>query len=209
MTETVIDFAHWQRTNQYNLFRTFQRPHFAVTCRLDVTRLMTERKPQGVSPYRACMFAIAHGLHSVDELRMRMRADKVVRFDPIHLSMTVPRDDGSFTFGYVAYHECFETFDKDAAAHILAAREDPAFEPNAPTALAVAYLSCLPWLDFTAVDNALPHAMDCIPRVSWGKITRHADSYQMPMAIQVHHALVDGLHVGQFFNHVQEALDTL
>ncbi len=72
----------------------------------------------------------------------------------------------------------------------------------------VAYLSCLPWLDYTALDNALPGPDDCIPRVSWGRF--HEDSPaagRMAMTLQVHHALVDGLHAGGFFTAVQGALD--
>jgi chloramphenicol O-acetyltransferase type A len=72
----------------------------------------------------------------------------------------------------------------------------------------VAYLSCMPWLDYTSINNALPHADDCIPRVSWGKIVPEADGRQrMAMTIEVHHALVDGRQVGDFFAAVQAALD--
>ena len=73
----------------------------------------------------------------------------------------------------------------------------------------VAYLSCLPWLDYTSLDNALPSANDCIPRVSWGKIVPKGDGFDMAMTLQVHHALVDGLQVGQFFEATQTAINTL
>ncbi len=72
----------------------------------------------------------------------------------------------------------------------------------------LAYLSCLPWLDFTALDNALPGPDDCIPRFSWGKFVQNAEgSWSCAVAVQVHHALVDGLQVGQFFEAAQASLN--
>jgi chloramphenicol O-acetyltransferase type A len=72
----------------------------------------------------------------------------------------------------------------------------------------LAYLSCLPWIDFTALDNALPGPDDCIPRFSWGKFVEASDGrWSCPVAVQVHHALVDGLQVGQFFEAAQKSLD--
>jgi len=208
MAEHKIDLDTWPRAKHFRLFRDFERPHFAITCRLDVTRLMIERKPQGVSPYRACLFAIGAGLHAVPELRMRLRADGVVQFDHIAMSMTVPRSDGTFGFGYVDYQPVFSGFDRHAQERIAAARDDTSFNPNTFTE-AVAYMSCLPWLDFTSLDNALPHAKDSIPRIGWGKICAKGDQQDMAMSIQVHHALVDGVHVGEYFAAVQKALDTL
>lgn len=71
----------------------------------------------------------------------------------------------------------------------------------------LAYLSCMPWLDYTAINNALPGPDDCIPRVTWGKFVEHNGRWDMAMTLEVHHALVDGAQVGAFFAAVQRALD--
>ena len=68
-------------------------------------------------------------------------------------------------------------------------------------------MSCLPWLDFTALDHALPHADDCIPRISWGKIVSTGDGFDVAMNICVHHALVDGRQVASFYDAVQQAVN--
>ena len=72
---------------------------------------------------------------------------------------------------------------------------------------AVAYASCMPWLDYTSLNNALPGPNDCIPRVCWGKICDQGDRWDMAMTLEVHHALVDGEQVGNYFAAVQGALD--
>lgn len=209
MAEHPVDLDTWPRAAQFRFFRTYERPHYAVTARLDVTRLMTLRKPQGVSAYRACLYAIGAGIHGVPELLMRFRGDTVVRHDAVDLSMTVPTKTGSFNYAYVPYDPDFAAFDNRCAALIAAAAAKSALDANAGARDDVAYMSCLPWLDFTSINNALPGPEDCIPRVSWGKFVDHGPRWDMAMALEVHHALVDGAQVGAYFAEVQAALDRL
>ena len=70
----------------------------------------------------------------------------------------------------------------------------------------LAYLSCMPWLDYTSINNALPGPDDCIPRITWGKIVERDGRWEMAMTLEVHHALVDGAQVGAYFAAVQDAL---
>ena len=203
-----VDLGAWARADQFRFFRTYAKPHYAITSRLDVTRLLTGRKAAGASPYRACLHAIGSGLHGVPELLLRFRGTTVLRFDRVDLSMTVPTPDGGFNYAYVPFDPDPAAFDAEARARIAAASVPGPLDANDGSRLDVAYLSCLPWLDYTALDNALPGPDDCIPRVSWGRFTEGPGGrWTMAMTLQVHHALVDGLHVGGFFAEVQRALD--
>lgn len=207
MAEHIIDIQNGPRADQFSLFRPFQKPHFAVTARVDISHLMA-RRVDGVAPYRACLYAIGAGLHAVPELCMRLRGDQVVRHDRLTLSMTVPLDGGGFGLGYVLWEPDFAAFDAAAAADIAAVRAGRPFEPHS-MGDAAAYLSCLPWLDFTSVSNAMPGPDDSIPRVAWGKFVDHGQRHDMAMAIEVHHALADGEHVAAYFAAVQAALDSI
>ncbi|MFW2542202.1 CatA-like O-acetyltransferase [Primorskyibacter sp. 2E107] len=207
MAEHLVDMNTWPRAEQFRFYRSFERPHYAVTVRLRLDHVMA-RKAEGLSPYRACLYAIGAGLHAVPELCMRFRGQTVVRHDRLALSMTVPRARGDFNYAYVPFETDFAALDAEAQRCIEHARlSDGLDATDGTTQDSVAFLSCLPWLDFTAIDNALPHANDCIPRVSWGRIVQEPGGWRMAMAIQVHHALVDGAQLGQFFETVQESLD--
>lgn len=64
-------------------------------------------------------------------------------------------------------------------------------------------VSSLPWLDFTAVsfsDAATDNPF--VPQLAIGKYKEQDGKMLMPISIQVHHAVCDGLHVGRF---VEEA----
>lgn len=208
MTHDVVDLETWPRAAQFHFFRTYDRPHYAVTSRLDVTHLMA-RKAAGVSPYRSCLYAIGAGLHAVPELCMRFRGSVVARHQMVTLSMTVPTDAGSFGYAYVPYMSDFKAFDVQARALIEAAANGGALDANSGQRDDLAYLSCMPWLDYTAINNALPGPDDCIPRVTWGKFVEHDGRWDMAMTLEVHHALVDGAQVGAYFAGVQRALNLI
>lgn len=207
MTGKAIDLKAWPRSEQFRFFRTFDRPHYATTVRVDVSRLMAQRKVLQISPFRHAIFAVGSGLHAVPELCMRFRGDVVTRYDRLQLSPTVPLDNGDFRYTYLMFDPDRANFDAHARAKIEEVRAGAPLNANDGSIQDVAYLSCLPWLDYTALDNALPGPDDCIPRISWGKIVPKGDGYDMAMTIQVHHALVDGRQVGQFFEATQDALN--
>ena len=208
MTYQIVNLETWPRAAQFHLFRTYDRPHYATTTRLDVTHLMAQ-KDKSVSTYRACLYAIGAGLHAVPELCMRFRGDQVVRHDLTTLSMTVPTDTGSFGYAYVPFRPDFPAFDAQAKALIAQVARGGVLDANNGERDDLAYLSCMPWLDYTAINNALPGPDDCIPRVTWGKIVQTSARWKMAMTLEVHHALVDGAQVGAYFAAVQEVLDTV
>ena len=208
MSFHIVDQATWPRAAQFQFFRTYDRPHYATTARLDVTHLMA-RKADGVSAYRACLFAIGTGVHAVPELSMRFRDDVVVKHDVITLSMTVPTHTGSFGYAYVPYVQDFEKFEVQAKTLIDEVAAGEVLAANSGARDDLAYLSCMPWLDYTSINNALPSAQDCIPRITWGKFVQSGERWQMAMTLEVHHALVDGAQVGAYFAAVQGALNSL
>mmetsp|Transcript_1661 Transcript_1661/g.2286 ORF Transcript_1661/g.2286 Transcript_1661/m.2286 type:complete len:110 (+) Transcript_1661:260-589(+) len=45
---------------------------------------------------------------------------------------------------------------------------------------------------------------DCVPRITWGKFfDDHRGRRMMPLSVQVHHAIVDGRHVGEYFQLIE------
>lgn len=208
MTIEQIDLASWERSVQFQLFRTYDRPHFATTVRLSVSKLIQKDKKSRFSSYRACLFAIGTGIDNVPALRTRFSGDAVYCHGAVELSATVPKPEGGFGYSYISYHPDFSRFDTLAANEIeRAQREDS--PPNSGEPDDLVYLSCMPWLDYTSTNNAIANKDDCIPRVSWGKYVQDVDGiWRMPMTLEVHHAVVDGQHVGAFFEAVQNSLDT-
>lgn len=208
MAGTPIDLATWDRAETFRFFRGFQRPHFAITARADVSRLMAAKDRSGVSLFRACLWALGAGLNAAPELRTRFRGDDVTLYDRIDVSPVVSMPDGGFRFAYIPWQTDWPAFDRDAEARIADVRKGSGLNPDASTHDGVAYLSPIPWLDFTALSNAMPKPEDNIPRAAWGKIVPKNDGFDMSVGIELHHAIADGRHAGAFFERTAEALSS-
>ena len=58
-------------------------------------------------------------------------------------------------------------------------------------------LTHLPWLSFTGIQHPYAPANASIPAISTGRSFRQDGNDMLPIAVQAHHALVDGLHVAR------------
>ena len=87
---TLIDPENWERAGQYRLFSTYARPQYAMTARVEVTRLLTVLKPAGVKPAIACMYALGHASNVIPAFRHRLREDGMVaEYSRADISSTV------------------------------------------------------------------------------------------------------------------------
>lgn len=207
MAATEINLETWPRRAALALFCRFQKPQYSVTARIDVSGLMMRKAQEpGFSGYLACVHSAGAGLHAVPELRCRIRGDRVVIHDRLRLSPTLQFPDGRLGFTYLDWQPDFAAFAPAARAEISATLARGEMEPGIEGADGVAFLSCQPWLDFTAFDNPVFDADDSIPRVCWGRYTPEpAGRWTMAVALQVHHGLADGAHVAAFFAAMQAA----
>jgi chloramphenicol O-acetyltransferase type A len=70
------------------------------------------------------------------------------------------------------------------------------------------YITSIPWVSFTGITHPVHmNPVDSIPRISWGKYFEEYNKIKLPLSVQVHHALADGVHMGQYFNNLQEILN--
>lgn len=209
MAEKTIDLENWPRLDRYNHFRGYDRPQFAITAPIDVTHLATVLKPKGVSPFRATMFAIGKAVHQIPETRTRLRGDAVVEHDTVCLSVTVPSTNDRFNYAALPYLDNFDAFDAECEQILQTASQKPQLKDDV-VGDDVVYLSCAPWINFTAANNPMKGPDDCIPRIVWGRMTEAADGkWSLPLVVELHHSLADGIHAAAVFRIVEETLGTL
>lgn len=67
----------------------------------------------------------------------------------------------------------------------------------------------VPWFSFTAFDiNVFDAGKHLLPIFTMGKFMDEYGRRMLPLAIQVHHAVCDGYHVGKFLRVLQEKIDS-
>jgi len=206
MNLKTIDLESWSRRSHYELFRKVASPHFSLCAQVNVTPLMSVLKPAGLSVHNGALYAIMRAANDVPQFRTRFTGDEVVEHEVVHASTTVPIEDDRFGFCDIRYTSDFIEFNQRCEQEIARAKTNDGLVDEVAHESNWIYLSCLPWLNFTQMTNALDGPDDCIPRIVWGKITKTHGSWFMPVSVEVHHALIDGVHVVRFYQNIEKTL---
>ncbi|WP_428866904.1 CatA-like O-acetyltransferase [Clostridium sediminicola] len=52
------------------------------------------------------------------------------------------------------------------------------------------------WVSFTSITHPIQmNPVHSVPRIAWGKYFEENGKIKLPLSVQVHHSLVDGIHV--------------
>ena len=205
----VLDMANWKRREHFQLFRAFANPFFSVCVDVDATEAWARcKQPGSPSFYVASLFHSLRAANDTEAFRMRIRGDTVWVHDEVRASATILREDDTFGFAIFPHAPTLADFNRGAPAEVALARKvSPLVLPRVGEDDLV-YHSSLPWMRFTAFSNALNGGKDSVPRIVFGKCEQRGDRWLMPVAVEVHHALVDGLDVARFLDRLQQGLSS-
>jgi chloramphenicol O-acetyltransferase type A len=117
-------------------------------------------------------------------------------------------DDQTFSYIYTAYSEEFPLFYQHCVTDMAAYQGLKGMETRKPPANSFS-VSCIPWVSFTGFNlNIMTDGRYLSPIITWGKYSDQAGKLQLPLAVQIHHAVADGYHTSQFINDVQHLATT-
>ena len=201
-----IDLDSWPRRGHYELFRTFDQPHYAVTVDLRCDGIRERARAVGAPLNLLVAHAITAAASAVPALRQRLRADGVVEHEVLHPSVTVMGPGDVFAFCPLTFHAELDVFVRASADAVARARSAPGVDVDHEADDRL-FISAVPWFAFTGVTHPVrSRTLDSVPLVAWGRITASAGEERMPVNVQVHHALVDGVHLANFFARLEALL---
>ncbi|MGJ8714362.1 MAG: CatA-like O-acetyltransferase [Maribacter stanieri] len=202
-----INIKEWYRKDHFEFFSKFSEPFFGVTAKIDCTLAYKISKENGYSFFLYYLHKTLLTANKIEPFRYRIIDGKLFEYEAINASPTINRENGSFGFSYLDYHEDFKTFCDLAAPRIEEVRNSNNLMP-ALSGENVIHFSALPWIDFTSLSHARHYDFpDSCPKISFGKMVTENDKQLMSVSVHVHHGLMDGLHVGQFFEKLQELMN--
>ena len=207
ITGRKIDLKRWNRREHFLLFRKYDKPFFSATVDVDVTMLWNRsHQPRGPSFFLSSLYLMLKSANETEPFRLRLRNKGVWIHDRVAVGTPIQRPDGSYAFARVEFSGRADQFASDGERAIAESRTRKAIALPNEGDDDIVYQSTLPWLRFTAFANALPRGNDSIPRIAFGKCADIGGRITMPVAIEVHHAVVDGADVAAFVERFQSAL---
>lgn len=202
-----LDIEKWVRKSQFEFFKNFEEPFFGVTVNIDCTEAYKICKSNGYSFFLYYLHKSLQAANQIEEFKYRLKGEKVMVYGDVHASATINRPDGTYGFSYIDYRENFDEFIVVAKKEIDRIRSSTGLVP-AISGENVIHYSSLPWLKFTGLSHARSFSFkDSCPKISFGKMDDVKGRKEMPVSIHAHHALMDGIHVGQYVDLFQELLN--
>ena len=204
----IIDLETYPRRSHYEFFKSYAYPYMGITANVDVTNLYNAAKNLGGSPFLAFLWAAATAANDVPELRQRIVNDQIVEYDHCNTAHTVALPDGTFVNCQTDCRRSFAGFLAYGKQCQEEAKKRHGFVQPGDDETRLIFVSSTPWVTFTQVIQPTPIPADSNVRIVFGKFFEQDGRKLMPLAIQVNHALVDGLHVGRFYQRFQELADS-
>lgn len=207
MEYRYINMDNYARKEHFNYFRTMASPFVGVTVNVDITRLLKTIKEHELPFFLTINYIIGQAANDIVQFRQRIKNDKIIEFTHCPTSHTEGLEDG--TYGY-----CVLAMDMSFAKYLPYARKKQEearrlgsiAEPDDDAMLQKLFVSCLPWISYSALIQPTSGPADSNPRITWGKYFTNDGKIFLPLSVLCHHALVDGVHIGQFYEKVEDEM---
>ena len=209
----TIDTTTWSRKIAYENFSKYDNPIFSIGTRFDVTKLVAYCKENKKSFFSTFLYVLTRSANEIDELKIRIVEGKVVLFDTICPSFVILGEGDDLSTCKSEYYADYATFyecNRADIERVRSGRSEKNF--NGEAIVDCLYISTLPWIDVTAVENPYnfkDEAQTSIPRITWGKYVKRGDIYEMGIHLSAHHALMDGVHLSRLVEKMQTAIDNI
>lgn len=209
----VIDLNTYPRKAHLEYFMTMSHPQLNITAEVDVTELKQFCEKEGCSFFLSFLHVVALSADSIPQLRQRIHRlapgdgslpeFEIREYSQSPTSHTEATGDELYCYCALYHHMPWDEYIVTATKLQQEARARGSLEEDAEIE-AFYFPTCIPWIHYSDVVHPMTDRFDSNPRFSWGK---YAEDFRgrlmMPLTVAAHHGLVDGIHIGKFYENVE------
>ena len=182
-----LDYAAWPRRPYFEHYHRDVPCWYSMTVDVDISALLPRLRGSGLRFYPSVIHGISRMVNADPALRMAMDETGAIGvYDRVDPTYTIfHKDDETFSVLWTAYQPDLRAFCQDWEADRARYGDIHAFEARPPEA-----------------NDYL------LPIFTLGRYRKENGRTLLPLAMQVHHGVTDGFHVGRFFNRLQAWADS-
>ncbi|KQS92322.1 chloramphenicol acetyltransferase [Chryseobacterium sp. Leaf394] len=205
----IIDFENWNRKEHFEFFSSLKSPYFGFTTDVDCTKAYDTAKKNGYSFFAYYLYKSMVAINTVNALKLRIVDDQIALHETVHIGSTIGRADGTFGFSYFEFSDDFQTFNERLQEQVIKVQntkglgiKNDVLPPNHIRH------TTIPWHSFTSILHPTDFdPKECIPKIAFGKFSERDGKKMMPVSIEAHHGLADGIDLARYFEAFQRELD--
>ncbi|KMQ61586.1 chloramphenicol acetyltransferase [Chryseobacterium angstadtii] len=205
----IIDIESWNRKEHFEFFSQMASPYFGFTTEVDCTKAYQYAKENRHSFFATYLHRSMLAVNAVDELKLRIVEGKVVLYDTIHAGSTIAREDGTFGFAFIPFSEDFRGFNARMQKEIEAVQQSSGLRlKNGDIGKDLIRHTTIPWNSFSALLHPTGfNNSESVPKITFGKFSIRDGKKYLPVSVEAHHGLADGLHLARYLEVFQRELD--
>ncbi|SIT23207.1 chloramphenicol O-acetyltransferase type A [Chryseobacterium ureilyticum] len=205
----IVDIESWNRKEHFEFFSGMESPYFGFTTEVDCTKAYDKAKENGYSFFAYYFHKSMVAINTVDELKLRIDDGKVIQFDTVHAGSTIGRPDGTFGFSFTHFSEDFETFNAELQEEIKGVHNSTGLRlSNERLGKDHIRHTTIPWNSFSAILHPTNfNTGESIPKIAFGRFSSRDGKKFLPVSIEAHHGLADGIHLAKYVEEFQRQLD--
>lgn len=202
----IININEWNRKELFNHYDSLTNPFVFVNTSIDITNIYNYCKKTHKSMYATIGYLITMTVNKIEEFKYRKVDNKIIVHDQIKGNFTENIDGkkiGFFTLDYTEdYDKFINSFYSEREELIHPTKERPEINYDSDEV----WMSCAPWF---VMNSVLPPFTkeNTIPQFIWDKFIIKDSKVTINLMIMAHHGFVDGFHLGECINLLQESIN--
>lgn len=206
-----IDIDSWERKRLFYNYLGTDFPYIAITANVDVTNPLAFAHKHGISFNLVMVYLCNKMIDSIENYRYRFIDGKPFVIDHTRPTVNhIKKGEEIFVIGEGPWpcDDIVEFCRKCHENQEAATQED--MQGRVRHKLDIVNYTSVPWVEYTGFIRTIIHnGVDNAPKISFGKYFERDGKIWMPLSSQTHHGLMDGYHVGIFYEKLQKACDEL
>lgn len=209
MKYQYLDLQTYQRKDHFAYFCGMAYPYVGITVNVDITDLLDKLKVEKLPFFLTICYCVSNAANSIPEFRQRIMDGRIVEFDRCRTSHTVELEDRTYCYCTLEDTMPYSEYIPYALKEQERAKTIKTIEETQEEAADLFFISTLPWVSYTALIQPVPFPADSNPRITWGKYFTQENHVLLPVSVLCHHALVDGKHIADFYQLLEEAFQQI
>lgn len=205
-----INIEQWKRKEHFTAYRGAVKCGFSLTVKLNISHIIPFVKEQGYKFYPVMIYLLSKAVNKHSEFKMAMKDGELIVWDRIDPVYTVLHPEmETFSALSVQYTEGVADFIKTYDTKSKQYQNSQHFFPEKAPENHF-NVSAIPWIHFESFNLNIADFTDYFaPSFTFGKYQMEGNNILMPLAIQVHHAVCDGIHVAKLIDTLQVYCTTI
>ena len=199
-----VDLLNYERSFSYNTFLKYTNPFFSMMTELDVTPLYRYHK-KGHKFNMLVNYCVWKTINQMSCFHYRIEKDGLFFYKDLTISIVFNTKKEQIAFGLITAVN-FEDFEKQYEEKRRSIFESG--ESDLSPDEGVIWTSSFPWISLKSVTTIYDTNIT-IPQIAWDKMVKKGFKCKMNFLIAVHHSLMDGKDVGEFFINLQQEINRL